>query len=287
MSSPCPATASPIPPALNLELENLKAENQSLRQENEDLHIALTTIAEHGDMIESLLNETNVKLKAEIAERQRAEIKLQNILNLISRQKEDLEIIVETIMQHGDVVDAQWRQKFCETNDLINLDPLTQVANRRHFDQHLEEQWQSLAQQGQPLALVFADIDFFKEYNDFYGHLSGDDCLRRIAKGLSASLRGPLDLFARYGGEEFVAILPHTDLEGAQHTARRMQATLELLAIPHHLSPISDWVTLSMGIGVLVPQTAQDPLTLVALADGCLLRAKKEGKNRIVTQKRV
>jgi diguanylate cyclase (GGDEF)-like protein len=265
-----------------LELEQLRGENQRLRRENEDLHIALTTIAEHGDMVESLLTETNVKLKAEIAERQRAEAKLHNLLHLISRQKEDLEIIVQTIMEHGDVVDAQWRQKFCEANQLINLDGLTQVANRRHFDQHLEDQWQKLGERGEPLALVFADVDYFKEFNDFYGHLSGDDCLRRLAKALSACLRNPFDLFARYGGEEFIAILPNTDQTGAYQTARRMQATLELLAIPHHPSPLGDWVTMSFGVAVLIPQPERNPKDLVALADRCLYQAKTGGKNRII-----
>ena len=116
-------------------LEQLRMENAALKQENQDLHITLTTITEHGDMIEALLNETSVKLRAEVNERKRAEAKLQSILNLISRQKEDLEIIVETIMEHGDVVDAQWRQKLYETAALVNLDGLTQIPNRRRFDQ--------------------------------------------------------------------------------------------------------------------------------------------------------
>jgi diguanylate cyclase (GGDEF)-like protein len=263
-------------------IEKLERENQTLLQDNQDLHIALSTITEHGDMIEALLNNTNVKLKAEIAERERAQAKLQSLLTLISRQKEDLEIMVETIMQHGDVVDAQWRQKLYETVELANLDALTQIANRRRFEDHLQAQWQTLVTEQQPLALLLCDIDHFKQFNDFYGHLSGDDCLRRVAQALSASLRNPYDLFARYGGEEFAALLPYTDPAGAIHTAKRMQATLGLLDIPHHASPIAGHVTMSFGIAITIPQATDVPLNLVAASDRCLYQAKQQGKNCIV-----
>lgn len=260
----------------------LEQEINRLKQENDDLHIALTTIAEHGDMIESLLNDTNVKLKSEILERQRAEAKLQNILTLISREKQDLEIIVETIMQHGDVVDAQWRQKLGETAELLNLDSLTQVSNRRHLDIHLAQQWERVMENQGAIALILCDIDHFKEFNDFYGHLSGDDCLRRIAKTLSSTLRNPFDLFARYGGEEFAVILPQVTSEAAQQVAKRMQASLAMLEIPHYRSLTNEFVTMSFGIGRLYPQPGQSPLDLIAQADENLYKAKHQGRNHIV-----
>lgn len=260
----------------------LRGENERLQRENDDLHIALTTIAEHGDMIEALLNETNVKLKSEILERQRAEAKLQNLLNLISQEKQDLEIVVQTIMEHGDVVDAQWRKKLGETAELLNLDSLTQVSNRRHFDLHLSQQWERCQQEGEPISLVLADIDFFKQFNDLYGHLGGDDCLRRIARALSATLRNPFDLFARYGGEEFGIILPRIDGHGAYQVTRRMQSSLAMLEIPHYHSLVGEFVTMSFGIGSLQPQPGQSPLDLIALADENLYRAKQQGKNCII-----
>lgn len=264
------------------DLAQLQKEIDRLRQENDDLHIALTTIAEHGDMIESLLNDTNVKLKSEILERQRAEAKLQTLLGLISREKEDLEIIVETIMQHGDVVDAQWRQKLGQTVELLNLDSLTQVSNRRHFDIHLAQQWELVTENQAVIALILCDIDHFKEFNDFYGHLSGDDCLQRIAKTLSSTLRNPFDLFARYGGEEFAVILPQVTAEAAQQVAKRMQASLAMLAIPHHRSPTHQFVTMSFGISLLYPQPGQSPLDLIAQADENLYKAKRQNRNCIV-----
>ncbi len=278
-----PLFSSQVSPSMGEDLKALRAANEALKQENEDLHIALTTIAEHGDMIEALLNDTNVKLKTEIAERQRAETRLQNILDLISRQKDDLEIIVETIMQHGDVVDAQWREKLVKTAELANLDGLTQIANRRRFDQYLQEQWEQLAVSQDPLAMILGDIDYFKQYNDEYGHLGGDECLRRIALAMSACLRNPHDLLARYGGEEFVVILPNTDELGAYQAALRMQATLNFLAIPHPQSPIIPQVTMSFGIAVMIPQPHQSPLELIEEADQLLYRAKREGRNRIVS----
>jgi len=263
-------------------LAQLQQEIDRLQRENDDLHIALTTIAEHGDMIEALLNDTNVKLKSEILERQRAEAKLQTLLGLISREKQDLEIIVETIMQHGDVVDAQWRQKLGETAELLNLDSLTQVSNRRHFDTHLVHYWQKMIDNQEEISLVLCDIDHFKEFNDFYGHLAGDDCLRRIAKTLSATLRNPFDLFARYGGEEFGVILPQVSQDSAQQIAKRMQASLALLEIPHHRSSTHRYVTMCFGIAHLRPQPGQSPLDLIAQADENLYKAKRQGRNCIV-----
>ena len=277
-------TESPCPDAdlIQGRLEALEARVQALTRENQDLNLVLATTTEHGDMIESLLSETNVKLKAEIAERQRAQVKLQSLLDLISRQKADLEIIMNTVMEHGDVLDAQWREKLGFTVELANLDPLTQCSNRRRFDDYLADQWTLHVQEKRSIALVLCDIDYFKQYNDFYGHLTGDDCLRRVAQALSASLRNPLDLLCRYGGEEFVAILPCTDTVGAQLSARRMQASVASLDILHHSSPIADCVTMSFGIAVTTPGADGAPSQLIAEADACLYRAKAEGRNTIV-----
>lgn len=269
---------------LSEEIRQLERKVAELTAENQDLQIVLATTAEHGDMIESLLSDTNIKLKAEIAERQRAQIKLQTLLDLITRQKDDLEIIMNTVLEHGDVVDAQWREKLGLTVEMANIDPLTQCYNRRRFDDYLAEQWRLQAQVRGGLSLVMCDVDHFKLYNDFYGHLSGDDCLRRIAQALSATLRNPLDVFCRYGGEEFIAILPATDLNGAQISAERMQASLANLKIPHHSSPISDYVTITIGIGHACPaEQDEGPMSLISLADASLYKAKRAGRNRIVS----
>lgn len=280
-------TPSPTPTSLQEALVMIRAMEHRLElltQENQDLNLMLATTVEHGDTIEALLSETNLKLKDEISERELAQVRLQTLLDLITFQKEDLEIIMNTVMEHGDVLDAQWREKFSFTMELANLDPLTQCANRRRFDNYLNEQWQLHITNKAPLALAICDVDYFKLFNDYYGHIKGDDCLRRVSQCLSASLRNSPDLLCRYGGEEFVAILPSTDLQGAMISAHRMRESLANLDIPHQHSPIADCVTMSVGISVVFPCALRPdttPSVLTAKADTALYEAKDRGRNRI------
>ena len=280
-----PQPSSPTDLATALQhIERLERRVRELERTEADLNLMLSTTVEHGDTIEALLSESNARLTAEIADRERAQAQLQQLLDLISCQKEDLEIIMNTVMEHGDVVDAQWREKFGVTLELANLDALTQCSNRRRFDAYLAEQWLLHAADRRPLAMILVDIDHFKLFNDHYGHLGGDECLRRVGQTLSASLRHAPDLLCRYGGEEFAAILPGTDLDGARISAVRMQESLASLGIPHQPSPISDYVTMSLGIAVIEParsSPASDASRLVALADEALYEAKRLGRNRV------
>lgn len=284
--------AKPLPPnslpeALQC-IQRLELRVLELERANADLNMVLATTAEHGDTIEALLSESNDKLKAEITERKLAETRLQQLLDLISCQKDDLEIIMNTVMEHGDVVDAQWRDKFGATLELANLDSLTQCSNRRRFDTYLDEQWKMHMQDRIPLAMILIDLDHFKLFNDHYGHLGGDECLRRVGQTLSASLRNTSDLLCRYGGEEFAAILPMTDLNGALISAERMQNSLANLGIPHQPSPVSDFVTMSLGIAVIEPAASaagSDPSYLIGLADAALYEAKRLGRNQIASAK--
>jgi diguanylate cyclase (GGDEF)-like protein len=268
-------------PAILVELNRLRLENQRLRQENADLHIALATTAEHGDLIESDLHATNQRLQAEMVERRRAEISLQTLVEVISRQKSDLEIIMHTIMEHGDTLDTQWHQKFCDAMVRADIDGLTQIPNRRRFDEYLDQQWQDMAREGSPLSLLLCDIDAFKIYNDTYGHLAGDTCLGQVARVLRQCLHHPGDLVARYGGEEFVVVLPRTTLAEAQVVAQRLQREVLGLRIPHRQSPVAAVVTVSIGLACAVPEGTRQPTTLVQTADEQLYRAKHLGKNQI------
>ncbi|MEN9264285.1 MAG: diguanylate cyclase, partial [Gloeomargarita sp. GMQP_bins_44] len=154
--------------------------------------------------------------------------------------------------------------------------------NRRRFDEYLAQQWQQLAAEGASLSLILADIDFFKRYNDTYGHLAGDDCLRRVAQTIVQVVNRPDDLVARYGGEEFAVILPRTILSGAVMVAERIRAAVEQLRIPHPCSTVHDWVTLSLGVTTMVPTTLNSPAELVAAADHALYQAKQQGRNCVV-----
>lgn len=166
---------------------------------------------------------------------------------------------------------------------LANLDGLTQVANRRCFNNRLQSEWQRLAREQQPLSLILLDIDAFKRYNDRYGHLAGDDCLIRIAQALQKIVRRTADLAARYGGEEFVLLLPNTNLEGGIKVAQNIQQEIHNLAIPHSQSDVKEIVTVSLGISSLIPKLEVKPDTLVAYADKALYDAKQQGRDRLST----
>ncbi len=277
---------TPINFSLTAQIQQLQAENQRLRQESQDLRIALATTAEHGDFVEAELYKANQKLASEIEVRAKAEATLQALFEVISRQKNDLEIIVQTLIEHGDTLDIQWQQKFRDVTHQAGIDSLTQIPNRRQFSQYLQQQWQHLQEEQLPLGIILGDIDAFKCYNDTYGHLAGDACLQKVALAFSTSLQHSEDLAARYGGEEFVAILPHTDLPGAVRVARRIQARVQRLQIPHDHSLAAAFVTISLGVASQIPQADRQPNHLLHQADTRLYEAKRCGKNCIVSTDR-
>jgi diguanylate cyclase (GGDEF)-like protein len=167
-----------------------------------------------------------------------------------------------------------------ELQRIANIDGLTQIPNRRCFDEVLFQEWKRLKRDQLPLSLIFCDIDFFKKYNDTYGHPAGDECLKKVAEILYKSVNRPPDLVARYGGEEFVVILPQTDTEGAIHIAKIIIQKIELAAIPHISSLVSKYVTLSMGVSTLIPDDYTDPQDLISQTDQALYQAKQAGRNR-------
>ena len=165
---------------------------------------------------------------------------------------------------------------------LVNIDSLTEIANRRCFDQVFTKEWQRLQREEQPLSLILFDVDYFKFYNDFYGHQQGDECLIKIAQAVQKAVYRPADLVARYGGEEFAVILPNINRQGAIEVASRIQDLILSLKIPHQLSPVSDWVTVSFGLACVVPDQKRSPERLLQQADMALYQAKQQGRNRYV-----
>ncbi len=163
---------------------------------------------------------------------------------------------------------------------IATTDGLTQVANRRCFDERLQLEWHRLMQGQQQLSLIMLDVDYFKRYNDFYGHQAGDTCLVKVAKAAAAAVKRSADLFVRYGGEEFAAILPNTDAAGAIAVAESIREAIRDLAIPHEQSDVSAIVTVSMGIATVIPTAERSPDELVALADRALYDAKRQGRDR-------
>ena len=166
-----------------------------------------------------------------------------------------------------------------ELTRLTSLDGLTGLANRRHFDETLLREWRRAARYKRPLALALIDVDHFKLFNDSYGHLAGDECLKSVASALHAVSRRPSDLVARYGGEEFALILPETDLAGARNVAEGLCDAIRALQVPHGASP-SGFVTISVGVASLTPGTG-GPQNLIAEADLALYDAKSGGRDRV------
>jgi diguanylate cyclase (GGDEF)-like protein/PAS domain S-box-containing protein len=169
-----------------------------------------------------------------------------------------------------------------ELEKLVNIDGLTQIANRRCFDHRLEQEWQRLYREQEFLSLLLFDVDYFKSYNDAYGHLLGDECLIKIAQSVQQVIFRPADLLARYGGEEFVVILPNTDIDGTMVIAQRIHTAIQDLAIPHQASKVSNIVTISIGISSLIPTSELSPSNLIEQADQALYRAKQQGRNQFV-----
>ncbi|MFP5382852.1 MAG: diguanylate cyclase domain-containing protein [Gammaproteobacteria bacterium] len=165
--------------------------------------------------------------------------------------------------------------------ELADQDGLTGVANRRHFDQHLATEWSRARRSGQSLSLMLIDLDFFKRYNDSYGHQAGDDCLIVVGAVLRSHAQRPGDLAARYGGEEFALILPATDVSDAKEIASRVIHDLAAYRIPHRASEVSDVVTASAGVAGCVPSPLLSSRDLLAAADAALYRAKRDGRNRV------
>lgn len=164
--------------------------------------------------------------------------------------------------------------------ELANLDALTGVANRRNFMEIFEKEWKRAIRSKQPLSLIMIDVDFFKAYNDTYGHQAGDDCLKNVALLLQEEVHRTGDLLARYGGEEFVVILPDTDREGTAAVAERLRAKVESARAPHEASTISDYVTISLGTATIAPKGRRSSDALITAADEALYKAKRNGRNR-------
>ena len=177
-------------------------------------------------------------------------------------------------------------QELQETNEkllqLSQQDPLTGIANRRHFNDFLRHEWQRARRDHTFVSLVILDIDYFKTYNDHYGHQAGDLCLRRVAAVLGKEINRPGDMLARYGGEEFVIVLPNTPIEGAAHIAETLRRAIERENIEHAQSPVASRVTLSMGVAGATASTAGSPESLLRGADRALYKAKRSGRNRVV-----
>ncbi|PLZ99496.1 hypothetical protein CEN50_07125 [Fischerella thermalis CCMEE 5268] len=214
-------------------------------------------LADYNRTLEQQVRERTIALEQEIWERKRAE-------------------------DAAKAAEIALRKANLELERLATLDGLTQVANRRRFDEYLSQEWRRMAREQQYLSLILCDVDYFKSYNDYYGHQAGDACLKRVAAAMRNTLKRPADLVARYGGEEFAIILPSTAIQGAIAVAQAIQKAIKLLRLPHIQSQISDFITVSFGVSSIIPTHNLRAETLITTADEALYEAKKQGRDRII-----
>lgn len=196
-----------------------------------------------------------------------------------------LSMIVEKARLYQELAETKQQLEVANAKleKIAYLDGLTQISNRRVFDETIYKEWLRSMRAEEPLGLLLIDIDFFKKYNDYYGHLAGDECLQEVAKALQDTLKRAGDFVARYGGEEFAVIIPHTNLPGAETVASLLNDAIENLELPHVRSKITDHVTVSIGVACRVPQRGEQPDVLIQSADEALYQAKENGRNQYVT----
>jgi len=163
---------------------------------------------------------------------------------------------------------------------LVDVDPLTNIANRRYLDQVLDQEWRRAKRRNYSIAILMVDIDFFKAYNDSLGHLNGDSCIQRVATRIGQIMRRPGDLVARYGGEEFAVVLPALNIDEANRLAESVCDAIESLSIEHPNSSVSPYVTVSVGAAAMIPVEPYNKQDLVAMADEALYQAKSQGRNQ-------
>ncbi|RQH19778.1 diguanylate cyclase domain-containing protein [Okeania hirsuta] len=168
-----------------------------------------------------------------------------------------------------------------ELKEIAYVDGLTGICNRRHFEEKLDQEWKRLTRDHASMSIIMVDIDYFKPYNDTYGHQQGDKCLQQVAQTISAAVKRPGDFVARYGGEEFVVVLPNTPIEGALKVAEKIITQIEALKIPHTASTVSKWVTSSLGVANSHCSTDSNPQILLEAADMALYNAKNTGRNQV------
>ena len=212
--------------------------------------------------------------------------RIENQLAICRLQKrlKSQNVKLEKEIRYREAIEAELVEANRQLKALVNLDGLTQVANRHCFDEYFEREWLRSQREQNYLAIILCDVDYFKRYNDHFGHQAGDVCLQKVAQGISEVIKRPADLVARYGGEEFVVILPQTKGEMALQIAETIREQIKELNLEHPQSDVSDHVSLSLGITSMIPSLLYSKEQLLETADKALYEAKMQGRNRSILQ---
>jgi diguanylate cyclase (GGDEF)-like protein len=196
-------------------------------------------------------------------------------------ERKQLETLVAKRTKELEEANRQIKKINQQLKQLVILDGLTGIPNYRRFTEVLQLEWRRAIRNSRPISIVLIDVDFFKLYNDTYGHQQGDNCLKIIARKLKNTCKRPTDLAARYGGEEFILVLSESDQSGALSLAKQLRSGVENLAIEHKTSTIAPCVTISLGCATVTPKAGEEAATLIKMADEALYASKKNGRNRI------
>jgi diguanylate cyclase (GGDEF)-like protein len=227
----------------------------------------------------SVLSDSFKKMSQEIL---RSRQQLEDYSRSLEEKVSDRTQALQAEIERRSTAEIALQSANVELQRLAYLDGLTQIANRRRFDEVLIQEWYRLKRDRLSLSLVICDIDYFKQYNDTYGHIAGDECLRQVASAIASAARRSSDLAARYGGEEFLLLLPNTPINGAIEVVSEIRSRIKSLQLPHQRSQVSQFVTLSLGIASMIPSEATIPQELLSKADRALYQAKTEGRDRYI-----
>ncbi|MDJ0599946.1 MAG: diguanylate cyclase [Crocosphaera sp.] len=231
---------------------------------------------------QGVIQESNFKLKAPITTQDevgKLATSINQLIQWIDEHITELEEARHTLEKRVEQRTIELQQALKKLKALVNLDELTQIFNRRYFDEVLYREWQRGRREKSEISLIFCDVDYFKIYNETYGHLGGDSCLQKIAQKIRRQIKRPSDVVARYGGEEFVVLLPNTGLNGALTLAEMIRNAIETMKITHENSLVSDYVTISLGVACQIPQQQDEYQQLIEEADEALYQAKENGRN--------
>jgi diguanylate cyclase (GGDEF)-like protein len=255
-------------------LEDISTESEaSFKRQKNALDVGLKTVFGIPILVNNRVLTILVFYKKELSQ---PESRLINLVNAVATQ---LASLIQLKRTEAALVKANQ-----ELERLATSDGLTGVANRRLFDEYLQLEWLQMFREQLPFSLILCDVDFFKLYNDTYGHLIGDFCLQQVATAIQNCVKRSADLVARYGGEEFAVILPNTDAKGAMKVAELIRQQVQALKISHVTSTVNEFVTLSLGVSSIIPNPDINPDLLIAITDKALYAAKQQGRNRIVLE---
>ena len=206
---------------------------------------------------------------------------------LLTKQRDEAYETMRNMQEQLATANSQLEEHNVEIQRLSSQDGLTGIANRRRFDDFLDKEWRRATREkdGTEISLIMIDIDYFKIYNDSYGHQAGDDCLKNVALALNKCVHRATDLIARYGGEEFVCVLVNTPLEGAVTLAENMRQAIEDCNLAHNHSKVADRISISLGVSTMIPTQENSPENIIKEADDALYKAKETGRNQVISSK--